>query len=148
MTQVKGVGTLSALAFMLTVGDKERFSRTRDIGAFLGLRPRLGQSSESRPEWGITKSGDKLLRKLLVQCAQHMLGPNGEDSDLRRWGLKMIADGNASKRAKQRAVVGVARRLAVLLLSLWKSGATYQPLRHSQGKAESKIEGTESCQLI
>lgn len=63
-----------------------------------------------------------------------MLGPFGPDSDVRRWGLKMIEDGNGSKRARQRAVVGVARRLAVLLMSLWKSGQSYDPLRHSRAR--------------
>lgn len=134
MTQVKGVGTLTALTFMLTVGDKERFSRTRNIGSFLGLRPRLDQSGENQPQLRITKAGDGLLRKTLVECAQHILGTFGQDSDLRRWGLKMIEDGNGSKRARQRAVVGVARRLAVLLMSLWKSGQSYDPLRHSRAR--------------
>jgi transposase len=138
MTQVKGVGTLTALTFMLTVGDKERFPRTRDIGSFLGLRPRLDQSGDSHPQLRITKAGDGLLRKTLVECAQYMLGPFGPDSDLRRWGLKMIQGGNGSKRARQRAVVGVARRLAVLLMSLWKSGQTYDPLRHSRARESSK----------
>jgi transposase len=137
LTQVQGVGTLTALTFMLTVGDKERFSRTRDIGSFLGLRPRLDQSGDSDPELRITKAGDGLLRKTLVECAQYMLGPFGADSDLRRWGLKMIEAGNGSKRARQRAVVGVARRLAVLLMSLWKSGQVYDPLRHSRGEKQS-----------
>lgn len=132
LTQITGVGTLTALTFMLTVGDKERFSRSRDIGPYLGLRPRLSQSSDKDPQLRITKAGDGLLRKMLVECAQYMVGPLGPDSDLRRWGLKMIAAGNGSKRARQRAVVGVARRLAVLLMSLWKSGQAYEPLRHSQ----------------
>jgi transposase len=137
LTQVKGVGTLSALTFMLTVGDKERFSRSRDIGPYLGLRPRSDQSGDSDPQLRITKAGDGYLRETLVQCAQYILGPFGEDSDLRRWGLQMIAAGNGSKRAKQRAVVGVARRLAVLLMSLWKSGEKYEPLRHSQSGKEA-----------
>jgi transposase len=137
LTQVKGVAVLTALTFMLTVGDKERFSRTRDIGSFLGLRPRLDQSGDSHPQLRITKAGDGLLRKTLVECAQYMLGPFGEDSDLRRWGLKMIEAGNGSKRARQRAVVGVARRLAVLLMSLWKSGQSYDPLRQSRAQESS-----------
>src|ERR1700730_16321902 len=137
-TQIKGVGTLTALTFMLTVGDKERFSRTRDIGPYLGLRPRLGQSGDDEPELRITQAGDGLLRKTLVECAQYMVGPFGQDSDLRRWGLKMIEAGNGSKRARQRAVVGVARRLAVLLMSLWKSGQTYDPLRHSRAQESSQ----------
>jgi transposase len=139
LTQVKGVGTLTALTFLLTVGDKERFSRTRDIGSFLGLRPRLDQSGDSHPQLRITKAGDGLLRKTLVECAQYIVGPFGEDSDLRRWGLKMIAGGNGSKRARQRAVVGVARRLAVLLMSLWKSGQVYDPLRHSRAQEGSQV---------
>ena len=122
---------------MLTVGDKARFSRTRDIGAYLGLRPRLGQSGDNEPQLRITKAGDGLLRKTLVECAQYMVGPFGQDSDLRRWGLKMIEAGNGSKRARQRAVVGVARRLAVLLMSLWKSGQSYDPLRHSRARERS-----------
>jgi transposase len=138
LTQVKGVGTLTALTFMLTAGDKKRFSRTRDIGPFIGLRPRLGQSSESEPQLPITKAGDGLLRKTLVECAQYIVGPFGQDSDLRRWGLKMIESGNGSKRARQRAVVGVARRLAVLLMSLWKSGQTYDPLRHSRAQEDNQ----------
>ncbi len=138
LTQVKGVGTLTALTFLLTVGDKERFSRTRDIGPFVGLRPRLGQSGDNEPELRITKAGDGLLRKTLVECAQYMVGAFGQDSDLRRWGLKMIAAGNGSKRARQRAVVGVARRLAVLLMSLWKSGQSYDPLRHSRAQERSQ----------
>ena len=86
MTQVKGVGTLTALTFLLTVGNKERFTRRRDIGSFLGLRPRLDQSGASQPQLRITKAGDGLLRKTLVECAQYIVGPSGQDSDLRRWG--------------------------------------------------------------
>lgn len=88
----------------------------------MGLRPRLDDSGESHPELRITRARDSYMRKMLVQCAQYVLGPFGQDSDLRRWGLQIIEGGKGSKRAKQRAVVGVARRLAVLLISLWKSG--------------------------
>lgn len=139
LTQVKAVGTLTALLYMLTVGDKNRFSRTRDIGPFLGLRPRSGQSGDSDPQLRITKAGDGLLRKTLVECAQYIIGPFGQDSDLRRWGLKLVGSGNGSKRAKQRAVVGVARHLAVLLMSLWKSGQTYEPLRHSGTQSTKEV---------
>jgi transposase len=140
LTQIHGVGTLTALMFMLTVGDKERFSRTRDIGSFLGLRPRLSQSGDIEPQLPITKAGDGLLRKTLVECAQSIVGPCGKDTDLRRWGLKRIESGNGSKRARQRAVVGVARRLAVLMMSLWKSGKSYDPLRHSRAQEEANKE--------
>ena len=99
MTQVQGVGRLTALTFLLTVGNKERFPRTRDMGSFLGLRPRLDQSGASQPQLRISQAGDGLLRKTLVECAPYMVGPFGPDSDLRRWGLKRIEAGNGSKRA-------------------------------------------------
>jgi transposase len=78
----------------------------------------------------ISKEGDEYLRTLLVQGAHYILGPFGEDCDLRRWGLKLSARGG--KNAKKRAVVAVARKLAVLLHRLWVSGEVYEPLRNSQ----------------
>src|SRR5437773_1377738 len=69
LTQVKGVGTLTALTYMLTVGDKARFSRTRDIGSYLGLRPRLDQSGDSHPQLRITKAGEGLLRQKMGERA-------------------------------------------------------------------------------
>jgi transposase len=77
----------------------------------------------------ISKEGDEYLRTLLVQGAHYILGPFGEDSDLRRWGQKLAARGG--KNAKKRAVVAVARKLAVLLHRLWVSGEVYEPLRNS-----------------
>ena len=102
--QVRGVGALTALAFVVTVDHQQRFSSRRAVGCGLGLRPRQDQSGERHPEWGITKAGDGFLRRLLVQSAQRILGPFGEDSDLRRGGLKLAARGG--KKAKKRAVVG------------------------------------------
>src|SRR2546427_8881697 len=109
LIQVKGVGTLTALTFLLTVGDKERFSRTRDIGPFVGLRPRLGQSGDNEPELRITKAGDGLLRKTLVEWAEDMVGPFGQDSDLRRVGGRLIEGGHGRKGGRQRVVVGSGR---------------------------------------
>lgn len=127
---VAGVGQLTALAFVLVVGDPARFARARDVGAYLGLVPRRDQSGGSDPQLRITKCGDAMLRRLLVQCAHWILGPFAPDSDLRRWGLARAQRGG--KNAKRRAVVAVARRLAVLLLSLRRSGETYEPLRNTQ----------------
>jgi len=127
LTQVHGVGTLIALTFVLTVEDPHRFRRSRDVGCYVGLRPKRRQSGQSRPELGISKEGDIYLRTLLVQGAHHALGPFGADSDLRRWGLKLA--GRGGKNAKKRAVVAVARKLAVLLHKLWVSGENYEPLR-------------------
>ncbi len=127
LTQIKGVGPLIALTYMLTVDDPSRFRRSRDAGCYVGLRPRQRQSGERNPEMHISKEGDPYLRKLLVQGAHYILGPFGPDTDLRRWGLKLAARGG--KNAKKRARVAVARKLAVLLHHLWVSGEVYEPLR-------------------
>lgn len=125
LATVTGVGTLTALTFVLTLGRQERFASSRDVAAYLGLLPRRRQSGERDPQLGISKSGDKYLRKLLVQCAHHVLGHWGTDSALRRWGLAKSQAGG--KPAGKRAVVAVARKLAVLLHRLWVTGETFQP---------------------
>lgn len=129
LTQIKGVGDLSALTFVLTVGDPKRFKDARDIGAYLGLVPRRDQSGGHDPELRITKTGDRMMRTLLVQCAHHVLGRFGQDSDLRRFGEKLAARGGKS--AKKRAVVATARKLAVLMFALLRTGEVYEPLRNS-----------------
>jgi transposase len=128
LAQVPGVGTLTALAFVLTVEDPGRFPKCRSVGSYLGLRPRQQDSGVSQPQLRITKAGDRMLRCLLVECAHHMLGGLGKDSDLRRWGLKLAERGG--KNAKKRAAVAVARKLSVLLLRLWTTGEVYEPLRN------------------
>jgi transposase len=130
LRQVSGVGTLIALTFVLTVGDRERFSKSRDAGCYVGLRPKQSDSGQSQPQLRITKEGDRYLRSLLVQGAHYILGWRGPDTDLRRWGLKLAERGG--KNAKKRAVVAVARKLAVLLHRLWVCGEVYEPLRNSQ----------------
>src|SRR6266853_484084 len=130
LKQVKGVGTQIALTFVLTLEDPQRFPKSREVGCFLGLRPGRRDSGESHPQMRISKEGDRYLRTMLVQGAHYILGPFGEDSDLRRWGLRLA--GRGGKSAKKRAVVAVARKLAVLLHRLWVSGEVYEPLRNSQ----------------
>jgi transposase len=118
LRQVPGVGALTALAFVLTVEDPARFAGSRAaVGAYLGLVPGRDQSGESDPQRRISKRGDRMLRRLLVGSARYLLGPFGEDSDLRRHGEKLAARGGKS--AKKRAVVAVARKLSVLLHRLW-----------------------------
>jgi transposase len=129
LKQVKGVGTLIALTYVLTLDDPHRFRRSRDAGCFLGLRPGRRNSGQSEPQLHISKEGDRYLRTLMVQGAHYILGPFGQDSDLRRWGLKLAERGG--KNAKKRAVVAVARKLAVLLHKLWVSGEVYEPLRNN-----------------
>lgn len=131
MTQIAGVGDLSALTFALTLDDPARFKKSRFVAAFLGLTPAKDQSGDSDPQKHITKAGDPLVRKYLVQCAQHMLGPLAKDSDLRRWGIRLAERGG--KNGKKRAVVAVARKLAVLMHRLWVSGEQYQPLGYAAG---------------
>ena len=133
LRQVSGVGTLIALTFVLTLEDRERFQRSRDVGCYVGLRPRRSESGESQPQLPITKEGDIYLRKLLVQGAHYILGRRGPDTDLKRWGLKLAERGG--KNAKKRAIVAVARKLAILLHSLWVSGEVYEPLRNSEARA-------------
>ena len=130
LKQVKGVGTQIALTYVLTIEDPYRFPKSRAVGCFLGLRPGRRNSGESEPQKKISKEGDRYLRTMMVQGAHYILGPFGEDSDLRRWGRKLAERGG--KNAKKRAVVAVARKLAVLLHRLWVSGEVYELLRNSQ----------------
>src|SRR5438445_4007622 len=130
LKQVKGVGTQIALTYVLTIEDPHRFLKSREVGCFLGLKPGRRNSGGSEPQKKISKAGDRYLRRMMVQGAHYSLGPFGEDSDLRRWGRKLSERGG--KNAKKRAVVAVARKLAVLLHRLWVSGEVYEPLRNSQ----------------
>jgi transposase len=130
LKQIKGVGNLIATTYVLTIEDPHRFRNSRDAGCFVELQPGRRNSGESEPQMRISKEGDEYLRTLLVQGAHYILGPFGEDSDLRRWGRKLSARGG--KTAKKRTVVAVARKLAVLLHRLWVSGEVYEPLRNSQ----------------
>lgn len=125
LQQVAGVGSLTALSYVLLVDDPERFPRSREVGAYFGLVPKLDESSSSRPQLRITKAGDELGRRLLVSAAHYILGPFGPACDLRRHGERIAARGG--KNAKKRAVIAVARKLAVLLHRLWVSQAVYDP---------------------
>jgi transposase len=137
LQQVSGVGPLTALAFVLTLEDPSRFAKSRHLGPALGLVPRRDQSGDRDPQLGITKSGDAFLRRLLVGSAHYVLGPFGPDCDLRRWGLQLAERGG--KNAKKRAVVAVARKLAVLLHHLWKTHAIYDPFYRSQKETERPL---------
>jgi transposase len=129
LRQVEGIGPLTALTFVLTLEDPYRFEKSRSVGAYLGLVPARDQSGDRDPQKRISKEGDEMLRRLLVSSAHYILGPFGSDSDLRRHGQKIATRGG--KNAKKRAVVAVARKLAVLLHSLWMSGELYEPLRNA-----------------
>jgi transposase len=124
---VNGVGDLTSLAFVLVLGCPDRFKNSRQVGNYLGLCPGVAQSGDINPQMHISKAGNGFMRRLLVQAAHYITGPFGEDSTLRRVGLRIMASGGS--RGKKRAVVAVARRLAVILHHLWKTGEVYDRLR-------------------
>lgn len=130
LQKIPGVGPITALCYVLTLENPERFANPRQIGAYVGLVPRKHQSGGSNPQLGITKCGDGYLRRLLVQAAQCLLSARGHDCALRRWGLEKVARGG--KGAKKKAVIAAARKLAVTMFSLWRSGDEYQPFPEPQ----------------
>lgn len=130
LRSIGGVGPITSLCFVLSIDDPQRFKDARDVGAYLGLVPRRDQSGGSDKQLPISKAGNRYLRKLLVQSAHYILGPFGTDCDLRRHGLKLAQRGG--KAAKKRATIAVARKLAVLMLTLWRKQRDYEPLRHAE----------------
>lgn len=126
LRQVTGVGPITSLGYVLILEDPGRFEKSRSVGAYVGLVPGSRRSGNSDPQMRITKEGDGLLRRLLVGAAHYILGPFGPDTDLRRFGLRITHRGG--KNAKKRAAVAVARKLAILLHHLWRSGEVYEPL--------------------
>lgn len=135
--QIGGVGPITSLCFALVVEDPGRFSDPRTVGAFLGLVPRRDQSGDTDKQLPISKAGNSHLRRLLVQSAQYIMGPFGGDCDLRRHGLRLAARGG--KAAKKKAVIAVARKLAVLMLAMWRRGSDYEPLKNHPDEA-GKLE--------
>lgn len=125
LRMISGVGPVTALAYVLTIEESSRFTKSRDVGPFLGLVPKRDKSGQVDKQLRITKAGDAYLRRLLVGSAQYILGPFGPDCELRQFGLKLAARGG--KNAKRRAVVAVARKLAVVMHRLWTSGDAYEP---------------------
>lgn len=132
LRQIAGVGALTSLAFILTIEDPTRFNKNRSIGPFLGLTPKRDQSGKTDKQLPISKAGDAHLRRLLNQAAHYIMGPFGPDCDLRRFGERLVARGG--KAPKARAVAAVSRKLAVLMLHLWKAGDVYEPFRRRAPK--------------
>jgi transposase len=131
--QIKGVGPITTFAFMLLIENAARFSKSRLVGAYFGLVPRVADSGETKSQLRITKHGDTLMRRLLTTASQYILGPFGEDSDLRRHGQAIAARGG--KNAKKRAVIAVARKLAVLMHRLLSRQEVYVPLFNAKRRA-------------
>jgi transposase len=135
LRQISGVGPVVSLSFVLTLEDPKRFKSARDVGAYLGLVPRKKSSGTSDPQMHITKAGDRGMRRLLVIAANYILGHFGRDCDLRRFGLKMVGSGN-DRIAKKRARIAVARKLAVLMHHLWRTGEVYDPFYTAKKRGE------------
>ena len=124
---IRGIGPITALAFILTIEDPHRFSDARDVGAYLGLVPKRDQSGKLDKALGIGKSGNAYLRRLLVGSAQYLLGPFGEPCDLRNSGERLVARGGRG--AKKKAAVATARKLSVVMLTVWKNQSDYHQFR-------------------
>ena len=132
-----GVGPVVAACYVLTLDNPQAMETNRQAGAYLGLRPRQQQSGDSNPQCGITKTGNTYLRSLLVQSAQYILGRRGPNSELRCWGLKLAASGG--KRGKKRAIIAVARKLAVILLSMWRNRKKFEPFPQSAAQLATAV---------
>ena len=118
--EIPGVGPITALAFYSAVDDPQRFRRNADIGPYFGLVPRVRQSGQTLTRTRISKIGDTLTRTYLTSAAQHHL--RTADSSLALWGTKL------SERLNKCGVhVALARKLAVTMLAIWKSGEHYDP---------------------
>lgn len=142
LKQVHGVGILIAITYILVIEDASRFTHSRDVGPYVGLTRKQRDSGESRPELGISKAGDELLRRLLVQGAHCVLRDGAPECDLKAWGRKLQGGGKKpSKSRKKKAVVAVARKLAVLLHRLWVTGEVYDPQYNRKAGEAAKAKG-------
>jgi transposase len=134
---VPGVGPIVAACYVLTLDRPGIIEDNRQAGAFLGLRPRQSQSGDKNPQHGISKTGNTCLRSLLVQAAHYILGRFGPDSALRRWGLSLAARGG--NRGKKRAVVAVARKLAVMMHSMWRNRRPFEPFPATAAPVQAAV---------
>jgi transposase len=121
---IDGIGPITALTFILIMGDPKRFEKSRDVGAYFGLVPRQDQSCTIDKSLPITKEGDSCMRSLLVNCSHHILGRYGKDTQIRRHGLKVMGQ-DENKIRKKKAVIAVARKLSVLMHSMLISGEPF-----------------------
>ena len=123
LQRVGGVGPLVALGFVTAIDDPARFKSAAQVGAYLGLVPRVQQSGESGYLGRITKEGDGTARALLVSAATVLLCATKSSCELKTWGLKLV-----EKKGMGKARVAVARKLAKLMFHLWQTGERYQPM--------------------
>ena len=134
LREIAGVGPITALAFVLTVDDPSRFRKSRNLGPFLGLTPKRDQSGATDKQLGISKNGNKHLRRLLINAANYITGPFGPDCELKRFLEKF----GTTQAGRNKARVAVARKLSVLLDKLWISDEDYDPF-YNQNKRIKKV---------
>lgn len=120
LQSIPGVGPATAAAYVATIDDPNRFSGPEKVAAYLGLTPSVYQSGETEYRGRITKTGDKLLRWLLVEAAHILLSRSGTPCELRTWGLALEKAKGVGK-----ARVAVARRLAGIMWKIWKDGTEF-----------------------
>ena len=121
LMSVPGIGPVTAMAYIAAIEDPNRFKRTRDIGAYLGLTAKRYQSGETDVRLGISKQGDSMARHYLYEAANVLLTTVKKRFALRSWGLQLM-----KKVGPKRARVAVARKLAVLMGRMWKDGTHFE----------------------
>ena len=123
LRQLSGVGALTALSFLLIIDDPNRFKNSRSVGPYLGLTPKRDQSGDCDKQLRISKAGNPYLRRLLVSASQYALGKFGKECDLRTRGLRLAERGGP--RAKKKAVIATARKLASIMHSMLLNKSDY-----------------------
>lgn len=125
--EIPGVGPIIALSFYSAIGNPYRFERCKDVGPYLGLVPRVRQSGGSVTRFRISKMGSTITRQHLATAAMVMLRATMKDTGLRAWGLEI-----RERRGAGRAKMAVARKLATVMIAMWKGGTKFEPLARLQ----------------
>lgn len=133
--EIPGVGPICALTFYASVGEPHRFRRSTDIGAYLGLTPKLHQSGLTRRVGRITKMGNASTRSLLVGASTHFMRWGDPGTQLHAWGRQV-----EQRRGRGRARVALARKLATIMLAMWKTGDSYRPNPSNPGASSQTRE--------
>ena len=118
---VPGVGAVTAVTFLAVIDDPSRFQHSRDVGAHLGMTPRKYASGETDRNGSISKTGDALMRTTLYQASLALLTRSKRWSTLKAWGMAV-----AKRRGLRRAIVAVARKLAIVMHRIWADGTEFR----------------------
>ena len=123
-SSIPGIGPVTSCAFVALVGDAKRFGKARDAGVYFGLTPARDQSGDRDAPKRVTKAGSKMMRRLLVTAANYVMRTSSPDTAIKRHGMRICARGG--KIAKRKAKVAIARKLAVVMLAMLRSGRPYE----------------------